>query len=88
MHTIKDEPVNRGGRPKGMYVPGSLQDRIRKFFEANADEELTYSDMAAKFGCTPGGARNAVREMRDMGELESIHVIRPKRSATKEAAEA
>lgn len=81
-HTVKDPSVNRGGRPKGLYVPGSLQDRIRKFFAANSDEELTYSDMAAKFGCTPDSARNAVREMRDMGELESIHVIRPKRKGS------
>lgn len=75
-HTIKEEGVNRGGRPKGMYVAGSLQDRIRKFFDANTDEELTYADMAKKFGCHPDSARNAVREMRDMGELESVHVVR------------
>lgn len=76
---------NRGGNWRGNFVPGSLQNRIRQFFLANPDEELTYVDMCIKFECTADQARGAVRElMRREGErcaVESIHIVRGKKAA-------
>lgn len=80
-HGVDIDRVHRGGRPKGSFVDGSLQNRIRQFFAANPGEELSYADMAVKFDCTLGSARNAVRELRDLGELESLHLIRAKAKA-------
>jgi hypothetical protein len=72
-------------KPLGSFTPGSLQNRIRQFFIANPDEELTYRDMAVKFDCTTEQAQGAVRELikRD-GTLYTQHVVRfkaPERAA-------
>lgn len=68
------------------FVEGSLQNRIRQFFAANPDEELTYPDLCIKFGCTLHQAHGAVRELikRDGNRcsLESIHVVRGRPVAT------
>ena len=62
------------------YVTGSLQNRIRQFFLANPDEELTYVDICIKFGCRQDAARGAVRELirrdGDSSPVESIHIVR------------
>lgn len=67
--------------------PG-LPARVRKFFEDNPDEELSYKAIMAKFGCTMWTARKCVYELAEAGYLESVHVIRRrvKGIATEEAA--
>lgn len=54
----------------------SLMQRLVRFFKENPDEELTYPDICAKFGCSYGGAKNAVFNLRQEGALECAHVIR------------
>lgn len=54
----------------------SLMASLRRFFADNPDEELSYRDIAAKFDTTVEYARDAVKLLKDRGELESIHVIR------------
>ena len=60
------------GLPKGSGVEAKL----RAFFAANPDEELTYSDMLTKFECSRRRLEDAIRELKQDGEFESIHVIR------------
>ena len=58
------------------FTSDSLENRIRQFFLNNPDEELSYIDMAVKFGCSRDSARNAVAELRKGGLLESLHIVR------------
>ena len=60
----------------GTIKPDSKVGRIRAFFAANPDEELTYSDIMAKFGLTHVESRKAVKLLRDRKQLETVHVIR------------
>lgn len=60
----------------GTIKPDSKVGRIRAFFEANPDEELTYPDIMAKFGLTHVEARTAVKLLRERKQLETVHVIR------------
>lgn len=51
--------------------------RIRKFFEENPDEELTYDQFKTKFELTDGGARMVVhRLVYQEGFLERVDVVR------------
>lgn len=64
-------------------IPHSLSGRIRSFFTARPDEELTYDDMAIKFDCTHQQAKDAVKGLRKRRrdvKLESVYV--PAISAT------
>lgn len=67
-------------KPLGSFTEGSLQNRIRQFFLANPDEELTYTDLCVKFDCTHAQARNAVREMvksdGDSCTVQTMHLVR------------
>lgn len=56
--------------------PASVPEAVRRFFLANPDEELTFEQLALKFGCTVWTARHAVRELKEAGLIESVHVIR------------
>lgn len=56
----------------------SLTARIREFFEANPDEELTHQDILTKFECNPRTAETALAKLRMAGVLESVHVVRLK----------
>lgn len=59
---------------------------VRRFFEANPDEELTYSQMATKFDATQGYCREVVKLLRKRGmSIESVHIVRvvKKAEATK-----
>lgn len=58
-----------------------LPAKILGYFEANPDEELSYADMATKFGVTVDQIRMAMRTlMHDAPPvLESVHVIRTRR---------
>lgn len=60
----------------GTIKPESNTGRLRAFFEANPEEELTYQDIEDKFGMTPSAARQSVKQLRDRRELETLHVIR------------
>jgi hypothetical protein len=59
--------------------PDSLQGRIRQFFTDNPDEELGYSDIAIKMGCTPVQAARAVVGLKRMKLVETMFVVRRKR---------
>lgn len=66
----------QGRQPRGLIA------RINQFFKDNPDEELTYADLAAKFGVSPETAHRRVSDAVREGEpIESVHVIRAKRSA-------
>ena len=65
------------------YSPDSLQNRIRQFFLANPDEELTYPDLCIKFGCTLEQAHGAIRELTkrdgDRCPVDSVRLLRGKK---------
>lgn len=65
---------------RGSFRPDSLQNRIRQFFLANPDEELTYLDLCVKFSCTLEQAHGAVRELvkrdGDRSPVTTVHLVR------------
>jgi len=54
----------------------SLTQRVQAYFEANAEEELCYTDMALKFGAGIDQLRWSVQVLSRRGLLESVHVVR------------
>lgn len=50
--------------------------RVRSYYLANPDEELTYQAIVTKFGCTLWTARRTVYVLIEQGFLESVHVVR------------
>lgn len=60
----------------------SLRARVRRFFETNPDEYLTYEDMQTKFGCTYQQAAVVVHDLAYRGKVESVNFIRAKQGAT------
>lgn len=64
----------RTGRPFGTGLAG----KIAAFFEANRCEELSFADMAAKFGCTQKQAATALMHLRRTRRLqwECVTVVR------------
>lgn len=65
------------GRQRKAWSKVGLSAELRRFFSDNPDEELTYSDIEIKFGCSPGSARSAVAHLRSVGEpIEAVHLIR------------
>lgn len=56
--------------------PGSVAFRLHEFFERNPEEELSYTDITAKFSCSDATAADAVSKLRQARVLESVHVIR------------
>ena len=74
---------------RGSFRPDSLQNRIRQFFLANPDEELTYLDLCVKFSCTLEQAHGAVRELvkRDGAALAGESGRRTNRQDAKSAKE-
>lgn len=60
----------------------SVIGRIERYFRENPEEELSYADIAAKFGVSIGYARTAVLKAADAaGKLESVHVVRLRAAA-------
>jgi len=51
--------------------PDSLQGRLRAFFDANPQEELTLEDAAVKFDATDRSVVHAVHALRRAGVLRS-----------------
>ena len=56
---------------------GRIQ-KVREFYAANPGEELTFSDLCAKFDCNLPSARDIVRKLTRDRVLETAHVIRAK----------
>lgn len=58
--------------------PIALTRRVEAFFLANPTEELSYEDMAHKFGVEPRQARDAVKtlRMRKLPPVRVLHVVR------------
>lgn len=60
------------------YQRSGKMDAVREFFVRNPDEELTYAQMQEKFDLRERYAREIVKDLKDEGFLESLHVIRNK----------
>jgi hypothetical protein len=58
-----------------------LGTKLMQFFKANPDEELTYDDAVAKFGCTPRLLSATVYNLVRDQKLERVTVVRVKRQA-------
>ena len=63
---------------KGMR-PGSVVARMKRYFEENPEEELSYPDVCAKFSCSYKAAADAVRQLRYSKLLECVTVIRTRK---------
>jgi Fic family protein len=66
-------------RAKGTLNRGGFRERLRQFFEANPDEELTRTDIMTKFEVPASTVDSALKFMSGKGELEPVHVWRRKR---------
>jgi hypothetical protein len=64
------------GRPRD---PNSNMGKMRAFFEANPDEELTFEDVAKKFDLPPAKVWTLSRILKREGVCETAYVIRAKR---------
>lgn len=57
----------------------SLPNKLRAYFAANPDEELTLSDICTKFGYSMKTVDASLRRMRNAGyPIETVHVVRIK----------
>lgn len=55
----------------------NLKYRVKCFFAANPEEELTPAEFRIKFNCTEHARRWLMGELGgEHGELESVHVVR------------
>lgn len=56
----------------------SLRARIKRFYQDNPSEWLSFDDMAVKFGCTHDQAKMACHGLARNGRcaLESMHIVR------------
>jgi len=66
----------------------TLTSRLRQFFAANPDEELTYDDVMVKFNVSRRCAYVAAARMEDRGELTRVHVLRAAKPAEEKRADA
>jgi len=56
--------------------PGSLVDKIKRYLEANPEEELTMAIICLKFDCCYSAAKSAVERLKHSGHFEAVHVVR------------
>lgn len=49
---------------------------LMEFFRANPDEELTFKQVAVKFGSNPSTVSNAVARLVGDGMIENVRVVR------------
>lgn len=63
-------------RPAGIRNGFGAKETLRRYFQANPDEELTWPDMLVKFERCRKTLTLALAELIEEGELESVHVIR------------
>lgn len=54
----------------------SVRAWLVQFYRDNPHEELSFSDIVKKYGCSLWTARQAVYELQRDGVLESVHVVR------------
>lgn len=66
-------------RSKGQPNKGGFRERLRQFFAANPDEELTRADIMTKFDVPASTVDSALKRMSEAGELAPAHVWRPVR---------
>lgn len=59
-----------------MMQKNSLAGRLMRFYAENPHEELTFADIATKFGCTQRNALTTVQRLKAKGLVESVHVVR------------
>ena len=64
------------GRTPGARVPGSLPERILRFYDENPKEELTYADIVVKFGISLKLAYSTVSLLTLQGRLKTTTVVR------------
>lgn len=57
-------------------IPRGVRERIKAYFEANPDEELSRADMALKFSVSVKTVDIALQQLRTMGMLEPVHAWR------------
>jgi hypothetical protein len=60
----------------GRMKKNGHRDKLREFFKANPDEELTIEDICIKCNISPNSARMVVWGLMELGELKSFHVYR------------
>lgn len=58
------------GRPKGSSNVSSVVKRIKSFYDANPDQELTLIDAAEKFSATYGVVTQRMTKLRAEGYLK------------------
>lgn len=63
------------GRKQRRAGPG-LESRLREFFQANPDEELSLRDICAKFDCSESTAYSATCKLHTEGLLRRVAVYR------------
>lgn len=54
----------------------SLASRLCQFFADNPDEELTYEDIAVKFGAKPDSISTTIGRLRSSGKVDAAFVVR------------
>lgn len=63
---------------KGMQAD-SVVGRMKRFFEKNPEEDLSYRDICAKFSCSYAAAADAVKQLRYSRLLECVTVVRTRK---------
>lgn len=61
---------------RSMKKRDGVAEQMRRIFETNPDEELTYDFCVEKFCRSRRTIQDAVYQLRDEGLIESLHVIR------------
>jgi DNA-binding GntR family transcriptional regulator len=56
--------------------PGSLTDQVRQWFRDNPGEELTYADMAVKFGLQEKPLYAVISVLKAERLVEVVHVVK------------
>ena len=56
--------------------PLSANQRVRRYFRDNPDEELTYMDMMEKFSLSRNRVYELVKLMRSEELVEAVHIVR------------
>ena len=63
--------------------PCSANQRVRRYFRDNPDDELTYAEMMEKFSLNRCRVYELVKLMREEELVEAVHIVRSIVRATK-----
>jgi hypothetical protein len=66
----------RGGQRRPQLREDGAAQRVLDFYLSNEDEELSFKDLVTKFGLKETNARDIVKRLIFLRELEFVHVIR------------